>query len=95
MALFPVEDRTEEGSQDIYLLYESFNRAALHCITIVASIKPWCHEWRAYWMALPAWSTNPEDRFEECKAHGNKLDEGVARAMFPTVEIEYDVKWRA
>lgn len=91
--LFPIEDRTEEGSEDIYLLYESHNADQMGVITIVASIKPWCHEWRVYWRAAPT-TTPPDGRFEMCKRRGNKLDHDVAKAMFPTVEAEYGVRWR-
>lgn len=92
--LFPVEDRTEEGSQDIYLLYEMFNNDGLGVITIVASIKPWCHEWRVYWMASEYGGATPDTRFERCKRRGNKIDSDVARAMFPTVEAEHGVRWK-
>lgn len=92
--LFPIEDRTAEGSQDIYLLYESFNNDGQGVITVVASIKPWCKEWRVYWMAFEYEGSSPDSRYEICKRWGNKVDHDVARAMFPTVEDEYSVRWK-
>lgn len=95
--LSPIWSETdgEDGRQDVYLVHEVFNRDGQAVITIVASIKPWCGEWRAYWRASPVLFTTAELRVERCKTSGCKLDEDVARAMFPQVEGRYDVSWRA
>ena len=91
--LAPIQDKTEPGSQDIYLLYESFARGSDCVITIVASIKPWCHEWRVYWMAFDTMDADDEERLAICKRDGHKVDAEVGQAMFPHVEHEYGVHW--
>lgn len=91
--LFPIEDKTQPGSEDIWLLYESHSRVGDGVIVIVASVKPWCREWRAYWLASTE-AVSPEDRFDLCKTEGHKMDPDVARAMFPDVERDHDVEWK-
>jgi hypothetical protein len=81
----------EGTNEDIFLVEESFTDGE-GVITVVASIKPWCQEWAAYWRASVGETTG--ERFDNCRRHGNKLDVKVAQAIFPHIETQYGVGWR-
>ena len=91
------DDPQEGGYSRSLLVWEGFNpdeTGEEHCVTIVAAVNGVrgtqpdlgdasnIGDWAAYMAAFSA-DTPQEDRVAHTRGRGNKLDEDVARAIFP------------
>ena len=93
--LGPLKQITTEAGQSVLVYYESFRRDEQGVLTIVAVIHPG-HHWAAYWepSSLLLRDIDADIRVNHTRTHGHKIDEDVARAMFGSIEEDYDVRWR-
>jgi hypothetical protein len=91
--LGPLGQITVEAGRVVLVYYESFRRDEQAVLTIVAVIHPG-HNWAVYWEPSSVLLNDSDMRVEHTRWHGHKVNEDVARAMFPHIESEYEVTWR-